>query len=167
MSGERAEIERETENPKQSPCCQCRTQHRAWTHETMRSWPEWKPRVRHLTTCAPQVPLEYFSNYSCDFFLAFGLFKRYFLISKNVRISRYSIIYFSFCHVTIRLHFKDFILGTRGMISWLTSLSTTSGCVLTAQSLEPASDSVIPPSLSAPPLPVWSLSLSLSQMNKH
>ena len=42
------------------------------------------------------------------------------------------------------------------MISWLVSLSPTLGSVLTAQSLEPAFDSVSP-SLSAPPV----LSLSL------
>ena len=42
------------------------------------------------------------------------------------------------------------------------------GSVLTAWSLEPASDSVSP-SLSAPPLlmPCLSLSLSLSKINKH
>ena len=45
------------------------------------------------------------------------------------------------------------------MISWLMSSSPTSGSVLTAQSLEPASDSVSP-SLSAPPLLVLCLSLS-------
>ena len=50
------------------------------------------------------------------------------------------------------------------MISRFTSLSPTLGCVLTAQSLEPDSDSV-PPSLSAPPR--LSLSLSLSKVNKH
>ena len=50
------------------------------------------------------------------------------------------------------------------MISWFMSLSPTSGSVLTAQSLEPASDSVSP-SLSAPPLLVRVLSLSLK--NKH
>ena len=44
------------------------------------------------------------------------------------------------------------------MISWLLSLSSTKGSVLTAQSLEPALDSVSP-SLSA--------SLSLSKINKH
>ena len=47
------------------------------------------------------------------------------------------------------------------MISWFVSSSPMSGSVLTAQSLEPASDSVSP-SLSAPPLLVLSLSLSLS-----
>ena len=45
------------------------------------------------------------------------------------------------------------------MILWLMSSSPTLGSVLTAQSLEPASDSVSP-SLSAPPLPVLCLSLS-------
>ena len=44
------------------------------------------------------------------------------------------------------------------MISQFVSLSPTLGCMLTAQSLEPASDSVFP-SLSAPP----PLMLSLSQ----
>ena len=56
------------------------------------------------------------------------------------------------------------------MISQLVSSSTTSGSVLTPQSLEPASDSGSP-SLSAPP-PLMhclslSLSLSLSKINKH
>ena len=46
------------------------------------------------------------------------------------------------------------------MILQLTSLSPASGSVLTAQSLEPASDSVSP-SLSAPPLLAFSLTLSL------
>ena len=46
------------------------------------------------------------------------------------------------------------------MISWLVSLSPTSGSVLSAQSLEPASDSVSP-SLSTPPQLVLCLFLSL------
>ena len=46
------------------------------------------------------------------------------------------------------------------MISWFVSLSLASGSVLTAQSLEPASDSVSP-SLSTPPLLALCLSLSL------
>ena len=46
------------------------------------------------------------------------------------------------------------------MISWLVGSSPTSGSVLTAQSLEPASNSVSP-SLSAPP------PLMLSLKNKH
>ena len=46
------------------------------------------------------------------------------------------------------------------MISWFVSSSPTSGSLLTAQSLEPASESVSP-SLSAP-VPLM-LSLSLSQ----
>ena len=52
------------------------------------------------------------------------------------------------------------------MISRFMGSSSTSGCVLTAQSLEPASDSVSP-FLSAPPLFSLSLSLSLSKINKH
>ena len=48
------------------------------------------------------------------------------------------------------------------MISWFVSLSPTSGSVLTAQSLEPASDSVSP-SLSAPP--PLTLCLSVSKIN--
>ena len=47
------------------------------------------------------------------------------------------------------------------MISTFVSASPVSGSVLTAQSLEPASDSV-PPSLSAPPPLIFSLSVSLS-----
>ena len=50
------------------------------------------------------------------------------------------------------------------MISWLVSLSPTSGSVLTARSLEPDLDSVSP-SLSAAPL--LALCLSLSKINKH
>ena len=53
------------------------------------------------------------------------------------------------------------------MISQFVSLSPTSGSVLTAQSPEPASDSVSP-SLSAPALLTLCLSLSLSKKkNKH
>ena len=52
------------------------------------------------------------------------------------------------------------------MISWFVSSSPVLGSVLTAQSLEPASDSVSP-SLSAPPLLSFSLSLCLSKINKH
>ena len=48
------------------------------------------------------------------------------------------------------------------MISWFMRSSPLSGSVLTAQSLEPASDSVSP-SLSAPPPLMLCLSLSLSQ----
>ena len=50
------------------------------------------------------------------------------------------------------------------MILQFMGSSPTSGSVLTAQSLEPASDSVSP-SLSAPPL--LALSVSLSKINKH
>ena len=49
-------------------------------------------------------------------------------------------------------------------ISRFVGSSPTSGFVLTAQSLEPASDSMSP-SFSAPP-PAHALSLSLSKMNK-
>ena len=49
------------------------------------------------------------------------------------------------------------------MISWFMSLRPASGSVLTAQSLEPASDSVSP-SLSAPP-PDISLCLSKIKIN--
>ena len=55
------------------------------------------------------------------------------------------------------------------MISRSVSLSPASGSVLTAQSLEPASDSVSP-SLSAPALLILCLSLCLSlsqKLNKH
>ena len=45
------------------------------------------------------------------------------------------------------------------MISWFVGSSPVSGSVLTAQSLEPASDSVSP-SLSVPPQLMLSLSLS-------
>ena len=55
-------------------------------------------------------------------------------------------------------------ISAQVMISQSVSLSPTSGSVLTAQSLEPASDSVSP-SLSAPPPLV--LYLSLSKINKH
>ena len=50
------------------------------------------------------------------------------------------------------------------MISQFVSSSPASGSVLTAQSLEPVSDSVSP-SLSAPPLLM--LSLCLSKINNH
>ena len=52
------------------------------------------------------------------------------------------------------------------MISRFVSSSPTSGSGLTAQSLEPASDSVSP-SLSAPPLLELVVSVSLSKTNKH
>ena len=52
------------------------------------------------------------------------------------------------------------------MILQSVSSSPTSGSVLTAQSLEPASDSVSP-SLSAPPPPMRSLALSLSLSLKN
>ena len=51
-------------------------------------------------------------------------------------------------------------------ISRSVSSSPASGSVLTAQSLEPVSDSVSP-SLSAPPLFMHALSLSVSKINKH
>ena len=50
------------------------------------------------------------------------------------------------------------------MISRFVGSSPASGSVLTAQSLEPVSDSVSP-SLSAPPL--FMLCLSVSKINKH
>ena len=50
------------------------------------------------------------------------------------------------------------------MISWIIGSSPASGSVLTAQSLEPASDSVsLSLSLSAPPRLALSVSLPLSQ----
>ena len=52
------------------------------------------------------------------------------------------------------------------MISRFVGSSPVSGSVLTAQSLEPASDSVSP-SFSAPPLLTLCHSLSLSKINKH
>ena len=54
------------------------------------------------------------------------------------------------------------------MISGFVGSSPASGFLLTAQSLEPVSDSVCP-SLSAPPslMRARSLSLSLSKINKH
>ena len=52
------------------------------------------------------------------------------------------------------------------MISQFESLSPMSGSMLTAQGLEPVSDSVSS-SLSAPPLHKFSLSLSLSKIKKH
>ena len=58
-------------------------------------------------------------------------------------------------------------ISAQVMISRSVSLSPASGCVLTAQSLGPASDSVSPP-LSAPPLlRLVSLCLCLSIVNKH
>ena len=56
------------------------------------------------------------------------------------------------------------MISVQVTISQLVSLSPESGPVLTARSLEPASDSVSP-SLSAPPLLM--LCLSLSKINKH
>ena len=51
-------------------------------------------------------------------------------------------------------------------ISWFMSSSPVSGSVLTAQSLEPASDSVSPSLSASPPLILsLSLSLSLSKIN--
>ena len=50
------------------------------------------------------------------------------------------------------------------MISQLVGLSPASGSVLTAQSLEPGSD-CMSPSLSAPPLLVFCLSLSQKSVN--
>ena len=49
------------------------------------------------------------------------------------------------------------------MISWFVGLSPVSGCLLTAQSLEPASDSVFSSLSSPPPTHV----LCLSKFNKH
>ena len=58
--------------------------------------------------------------------------------------------------------------STQVMISWLINSSPALGSVLTAQGLEPASDSVSP-SLSAPPPFTLCLSVSpsLSLKNKH
>ena len=59
---------------------------------------------------------------------------------------------------------------TQVMISWLVGLSPASGSVLTAQSLEPASDSVSPSLSASPPLMLClplSLSLSLSLSHTH
>ena len=58
----------------------------------------------------------------------------------------------------------EHLTSAQVMISWFVSSSPTSGSVLTAQSLEPASDYVSPP-FSAPPL--LTLCVSLSIINKH
>ena len=55
---------------------------------------------------------------------------------------------------------------TQVMISWFMSLSPASASVPTAQSLEPALDSVSP-SLSALCTPPSTLALSLSKISKH
>ena len=52
------------------------------------------------------------------------------------------------------------------MISWFVSWRPASSSVLTAQSLEPASDSVFP-SLSLCTFPAHVLSLSISKINKY
>ena len=54
--------------------------------------------------------------------------------------------------------------SAQGMISWFVGSSPTSGSVLTAQSLEPASDSAPPPHLLARSLSL-TFSLSLSKIN--
>ena len=70
---------------------------------------------------------------------------------------------------------QNTVSGAPGWLSRLTNFSSghdltacgsspTSGSVLTAQRLEPASDSV---SLSLSPSPTHALSLSLSNINKH
>ena len=56
--------------------------------------------------------------------------------------------------------------SARVMVSWSVGSCPALGSVLTAQSVEPASDSVSP-SLSAPLPLVLRLSLSLSKINKH
>ena len=60
----------------------------------------------------------------------------------------------------------EHLTSAQVMISWFVSLSPASGSVLTAWSLEPASDS-LSPSLSAPPLLALCLFLSLSKINKR
>ena len=57
------------------------------------------------------------------------------------------------------------LTSARVTISQCVSLSSASGSVLTAQSPEPASDSVSP-TLSAPPLVTLCISLPLSKINK-
>ena len=56
--------------------------------------------------------------------------------------------------------------STQVMILWFMGSSPALGSVLTAQSLEPVSDSVSP-YLSATPLVVLCLALSVSKINKH
>ena len=52
------EAQRERESLTQAPC---RVQSGAWTHKTVRSWPEPKSRVRRLTGWATQAPLLWYS----------------------------------------------------------------------------------------------------------
>ena len=62
----------------------------------------------------------------------------------------------------------EHLTSAQVMISWSASLSPASGSVLTAQSLEPASDYVSPSLPASPPLVLClSLCLSLSKINKH
>ena len=57
----------------------------------------------------------------------------------------------------------EHLTSAQVMISWFVGSSPASGSVLTAQSLESVSDSVSP---SPSALPLCSLSLSLSKINK-
>ena len=50
------------ENPTQAPCCQCRAQFGARSHEPIRLWPESKSRVRRFTDWATQAPHVYDFN---------------------------------------------------------------------------------------------------------
>ena len=54
-STSRGGAERGRKNPKQTPHCHCRAQCGAWTHGTVRSWPEPKPRFGGLTDWATQA----------------------------------------------------------------------------------------------------------------
>ena len=58
----------------------------------------------------------------------------------------------------------EHVTSAQVMISQFVGSSSSSGSVLTAQSLEPASDSLSP---SLCPSPVRALSLSLSKINKR
>ena len=61
---EREREREERENPKQVPCCHLRAWRGAWTHETLRSWPELKPRVGLSINWATQVTLK--GSFRCE-----------------------------------------------------------------------------------------------------
>ena len=141
--------ERETQNPKQALGSELSAQSLTWGSNSwaMRSWPEQESNAQPTepARCTLDEGCPYIqgpSDHNTWIFSLLKLLLRGTLVAQSVKRPT----------------------SAQVMILWSVSLSPASGSVRTAQSMEPALDSVSP-SLSAPP--PLALCLCLSKMNKR
>ena len=144
---EEGQKEKDIQNLKQAPGFELSAQSPTWGSNpaTTRSWPELKLEAEPADP--PRCPENSISRENTEWNA--NLYKD----TKSIRYQGAWVAQSVECPTSAQV-----------MISWFVSLSPASGSVLTAQSLERASDSVSP-SLSAPS-PIM-LCLSLSKLTKH